>query len=486
MSAQDDHGVIDPADHPELFRIDKGHWAQAWKVALVLGVVGWIGAGVGAAGDPRRFAFSYLFAFMVFMVFGLGGLFFVIVQHLANANWSASVRRSAEFVTLGLPVLAILWVPIWVTRDHLYEWSAHANEAHREAGEHGGEHGDDHGPGHEEGHGDEHGRSGESLLAPSTAQAQDHGGGAAGDHGGDHAAGGEHEGEGDHAHSGPQHELHGELLAHKAPYLNVPFWTLRAVFYFVVWTLLALAYFRWSTKQDETKDPALTRRMAALAPIAMLLFGLTLTFAAFDWVMSLEPTWYSTIYGVTVFASGAVSIHAFVILVTLGWKRAGLLGNAVNAEHYHDLGKLMFGFIVFWAYVCFSQMMLIWYAGIPEEAAYYHLRWNNGGWATYSLVLLVGHFIFPFLLIISRVMKRRFAVIGFAAAWMLGMTVVNAYWYVLPVYEPGRLVFHVLDVACLLAVGGTFLAVVTWAMQRYPLIPLGDPRLPRALHFENA
>jgi hypothetical protein len=225
--------------------------------------------------------------------------------------------------------------------------------------------------------------------------------------------------------------------------------------------------------------------MASFAPVATILFGLTLTFAAFDWVMSLEPTWYSTIYGVTVFASGAVSIHAFIIVVTLSLKRAGFLGETVNTEHYHDLGKLMFGFIVFWAYVCFSQMMLIWYAGIPEEAIYYHHRWNNGGWATYSLLLLAGHFIFPFLLIINRKMKRS-ATLGFAAAWMLAMTVVNAYWYVLPVFEPGTLSFHFLDVACLFAVGGTFLTVVTWAMQRYPLIPLGDPRLPRALHFENA
>lgn len=479
MSGHDSHEVkLDES----LLRIPpKSRWGQIWKVAAVLAVIGLGLTVVYGTADPRRFAYSYTFAFLTFMVLGLGSLFFVMVQHLAAASWSASVRRTAEFGMIGLPVLLVLWVPIWFQKDELYEWSTHVS--------HGAEHGGgDHGEGS---HGDD--EHAESLLGASLAQAQDHGDDGHGDDADHGAAAGHVEGghgdDGGHgagAHSGPEHELHGELLDHKAGYLNVGFWTVRSIVYLLIWTLLALVYFRWSTQQDESKDPALTRKMRGLAPVAMLLFGLSLTFAAFDWVMSLEPTWYSTIYGVCVFASGAVAAHAFVIVVTLSLKNAGLIGDAVNAEHYHDLGKLLFGFIVFWAYVSFSQMMLQWYAGIPEEAIYYHHRWNDGGWATYSMFLLFGFFVMPFLFLISRVIKRNLSLVALGASWMLVMTVVNAYWYVLPVHDPGHLSFHVLDVSTLFLVGGTYLAVVAFMMNRHRLIAVGDPTLPRALHHENA
>ncbi|MCA9581782.1 MAG: hypothetical protein KC416_08295, partial [Myxococcales bacterium] len=181
---------------------------------------------------------------------------------------------------------------------------------------------------------------------------------------------------------------------------------------------------------------------------------------------------------------------------------AGILGDAVNTEHLHDLGKLTFGFMVFWAYVSFSQMMLIWYAGIPEEAVYYHLRWGDHGWTSVSIFLLVGHFVLPFFFLMSRNVKRRLALLGIGTAWMLLMHVVDIYWYVLPHFGNNAIVADfaqsmeqglqvrfepsLMDVAALMAVAGVYLSVVFSIMKKYPVIPVGDPRLSRSLHFHNA
>jgi hypothetical protein len=202
--------------------------------------------------------------------------------------------------------------------------------------------------------------------------------------------------------------------------------------------------------------------------------------------MGLEPTWYSTIFGVYVFAGCAVAIHALVIVLTLGLRSQGYLGNTVNVEHYHDLGKMMFGFTVFWAYIGFSQFMLIWYASIPEETTFFHLRWQSAGWRGLSMVLLVGHFVAPFLLLLSRNAKRRLPVLGFGAGWLLLMHVLDVYWLVLPYGMGGAFAPHWLDVAALFACVGTFMAVVIFFMNRYSLVAVGDPRIGRAMRFHNA
>lgn len=279
-------------------------------------------------------------------------------------------------------------------------------------------------------------------------------------------------------------------LALKLPYLNRPFFLVRAVIYFAIWAWLALRLFRLSTLQDSTRDPKMTVAAQRFAPGATFLFGLSLTFAAFDWLMSLDPMWYSTIFGVWVFAGSVVAIHAVLILVTLAFRRQGLIGEAVNVEHYHDLGKLLFGFTVFWAYISFSQFFLIWYAGIPEETRFYHLRWGEGPWRAVGYGIVFLHFVVPFALLLSRNTKRKLPVLGFAAALLLVMHLVEVYWAVMPNFRPlvlstDHLEVHWLDVACLLGVGGVYLALVFWQMTRHPLIPVGDPRLERSLRFEN-
>ena len=463
-------------------------WANAWKIAAVFGGVGLAASLFGMTSDPERFAFSWLYAFMTFLALALGGLFIVLGQHLTGAAWGVTARRTAEFLLVGLPVFALLFVPIAINMDTLYPWMHHHHgDGHGE--DHGGEHGDGHG---EEGHGGEAGAEhgalfgfGDAVAAQDTREDHDLHPDVTEAHSVEAIEAGQD-------HHTPLHAEHEHIIESKLAYLNQPFFLVRALIYFLAWAFLAWFFFSRSTRQDKEKGLALTKKMQAFAPPATFIFGLTLTFAAFDWMMSLEPSWYSTIFGVQYFAVSVVVAHAVVILITLGLRRSGLLGDAVNVEHYHDLGKLLFGFVVFWAYITFSQFMLIWYAGIPEEATYYHLRWwGGGGFLNISALLVLAGFVVPFFVLISRNTKRRLPILAFGATWVVVMHVVQGYWLVMPYAEQIGLVttslrVHWLDLAALFAVGGIYLSVVLWTMTRYPLVPVGDPRLKRALHHENA
>ncbi len=442
-------------------------WAKSVKISALVGLLGIVGAVAGYASDPRRFAFSWLFAFAVFFTIAMGAMFFVVCQHLVGASWSVTVRRTAEFFMMGIIALVALFVPVGLSIHQLYgEWTLHGHHEEGEAGEHG-----------------EH--SSLNPIAPSVAKAQDQDGHEHGAEGHAHGDGGGHAIADEH-HT-PQHTLHSEILDHKMPYLNVVGWFGRAAGYFAIWLLIAFFYFRRSTRQDESRALGETVAMQKWSPLSMLAFGLSMTFAAFDWLMALEAAWYSTIFGVCLFAGAVVAIHALISLITLGLRKHELLGDAVNVEHFHDLGKLTFGFVVFWAYVSFSQMMLIWYAGIPEEAVYYHLRWGDeNSWTAVSAFLIIGHFVVPFFFLISRNVKRRLGLYGFGVAWLLFMHVVDMYWYVMPHFEKGVFAGHWMDAACLAAVGGVYLATVFYFMNKYPLIPVGDPRLSRSLKFQNA
>src|SRR5690606_13279153 len=229
-----------------------------------------------------------------------------------------------------------------------------------------------------------------------------------------------------HAHTPQETRLHHELMAKKSPWLNVPAWTGRAIAYLVALTLVALFYFRTSRKQDETKDPLLTVRMKNASAVMAIIFGLTLTFIAFDWMMALEPAWYSTIFGVIIFGGSATAVLALMIIIGMALSKGGHVGNAMNVEHFHDLSRLMFGFVCFWAYVGFSQWMLIWYAGIPEEAVWYAKRWE-GGWQWVSVALVLGHWVIPFFVLISRVYKRNLPVLSFMCFWLLAFHVVDMF-----------------------------------------------------------
>ncbi|MBK6848193.1 MAG: quinol:cytochrome C oxidoreductase [Proteobacteria bacterium] len=284
--------------------------------------------------------------------------------------------------------------------------------------------------------------------------------------------------------SHPEAMQHDALLASKAPYLNVPFFSARALLYFVTWTALAWLFYRRSVRQDLDGAPQATERLQRLSGPAIILFALTVTFAAFDWLMSLDPHWYSTMFGVYYFAGCVVAIFAFLALVGLLLRRARVLADVITVEHYHDLGKLLFGFTVFWTYIAFSQFMLIWYGNLPEETIWYARR-LIGSWGQVTLVLALGHFVVPFFYLMTRATKRRGATLLPAALWLLTVHYLDLYWLVMPILHPEGARPCLLDLTAFLGVGGCFVALFGRQLRRHALVPMRDPRLAESLAFEN-
>ncbi len=283
----------------------------------------------------------------------------------------------------------------------------------------------------------------------------------------------------------PTETEHAELLLFKKPYLNVPFFLLRLAVYFAVWSLLARTFLNRSVAQDASADPDLTLRLTRFSGLAIVLFGATVTFASFDLLMSLTPGWFSSIYGVYYFTGCVLAFLCVVILATVGLQAGGLLRRAVTREHYHDLGKLLFGFVFFWGYIAFSQYMLIWYANMPEETQYYLVR-QQGPWKWVSLGLLFGHFFVPFLGLLPQRVKRRKPTLVFWAAWVLVLHWVDVFWLVMPTYSPKGLPLGPLEIGCFLGIGGIYVAGLVRIASRCSLVPTADPRLGESLAFENA
>jgi hypothetical protein len=274
------------------------------------------------------------------------------------------------------------------------------------------------------------------------------------------------------------------LIRHKSGYLSTSFWIIRAVVFFGVWTAIALFFRRNSVKQDETGDTALTFKMRKWAPVSTLVFALSISFAGFDWMMSLDPHWFSTMFGVWTFAGSMVSFFAALGLASLWLTKKGALTKTLTVGNFHDIGKLMFGFIVFWAYISFSQYYLIWYANIPEETAWYLHRMHEG-WDNIFSLIIAGHFILPFALLMSRHMKRRRAVLGLACGWMVLMHWVDLYYVIMPTLQH-HLHFHWLDVTTVVGVGGVFIAFFVRQFGKDAAVAHRDPQLVASMEYDNA
>jgi hypothetical protein len=362
----------------------------------------------------RRFSFAYLGAYMFVLAICLGGVFFVMLQHLTRAGWSVGVRRVAEWFASSMPVMAVLSAPIFMSiifgNGAMYPWAK---------------------------------------------------AGAADDY-------------------PPFRQL----------YLNPTFVIIRLVFYFVSWSWMGYWFWKQSVKQDQSGDYRLTAKMQTISAPAMLLFGLTLTGAAFDLLMSLDPDWASTIFGVYYFAGCFRAILSVMVLSVLFLQSRGFLVESVTEDHFHDLGKLMFAFTFFWGYIAFSQYMLYWYGNMPDETEWFRLRGATtvladvNGWSVVILLLLFGHFIIPFGGLLSRHVKRNRYSLGFWAVWVLCFCWLDILWLVRPAYSHSFDV-GVIDLTALCGVGGVFLAVVLRKAAHDSLRPTRDPRLADSLAFEN-
>ena len=406
------------------------HEAEHGRIELAEAVGGEAGEGYIAAqkqlhlseASKNQFWFSYLTAFMTFLALGVGGLFFTIIQHLVRAGWSIVVRRLAENMMISLPFMGLLAIPF--------------------------------------------------IFLPDAQHALFH-------------------------WTHPEAVISDVMLSSKVGYLNLGFFQTRLIFYFLIWAGLAYFFYSQSTSQDNASGDAITAkavRMRWWAPIALLLFAITLTFCAFDLLMSLDPHWFSTMFGVYYFAGVSLTTHAFLALIVILLHKSNYLNGVVTRQHYHDLGKYMFGFTVFWTYIGFSQYFLIWYSNIPEETGWFLYR-QQDSFIYVCYLLVIGRFLIPFFYLMNGQTKRYAKTMLPIAIWIVCFQVVDMFFLVQPVmahnfaHETGshhmELVIGAVDYLTLLGIGGFFLMVFGWALNRAALVPTKDPRLTESLQFVN-
>jgi len=281
-----------------------------------------------------------------------------------------------------------------------------------------------------------------------------------------------------------EHMLSDPLTTHKAAFLSSQWFIVRVVIYFVIWSTLALLFRRWSLEQDESGDVSNTFKGEKLAGPALIIYGLSQTLAGFDFLMSLDAHWFSTMLGVYWFAGIVVSFFALMTLLTLGLQRSGRLEKIITIEHFNDYGRAMFAFTFFWAYIAFSQWMLIWYANIPEETGWY-LRRQSNGWHMVGYALIVFHWLIPFAGLMSRFTKRRIPLLAFWAAWILIMHWVDLFWLIMPELSPQGVPLQPVDLTLWLGMAGVFIATMARVAGNRSLICHRDPRLVDSLNFEN-
>ncbi len=372
-----------------------------------LAVVGLALAGAGAASDTKRFAFAWLAGFYFVLTIGLGGLMFVLIQHVTKAGWSVAARRPMEWLAGLLPICLVLFLPILALASQIYHPWWDAAEAAKD-----------------------------------------------------------------------------EMVHGKHAYLNHTFFYIRIVIYFAIWIGLSTWFRTRSRAQDESGDPNHTFKMQFWSAPSILLGALSLTFAGFDWLMSLDPRWYSTIFGVYLFAGSMVSSLGVLALFTLWCQTNGWLKKVSTVEHRHDIGKLLFGFTVFWAYIAFSQFFLIWYANIPEETMFFFHRWH-GGWGWISLSLPILHFAVPFMVLLSRTAKRTPALLATGAVLLLVMHYVDMFWLVMPNYNHEEVPFGITELGAMLAPIGVLVAWIGYRASKDNLYPIRDPRLAETMRVDN-
>jgi FtsH-binding integral membrane protein len=266
-----------------------------------------------------------------------------------------------------------------------------------------------------------------------------------------------------------------EVLRHKQAYLNTPFFLVRAAFYFLAWNTVSYVLNAWGLEQDRTGDPRIARRMQMLSGGGLLLYGLTVTFAAFDWLMSIEPRWFSTIYGVLVIGGQGLSAMAFLIGVIVWLSRRPPLDELVTPAHLNDLGNLLLAFVMLWAYFSFSQYLIIWAGNLPEEISWYVHRLQTG-WRAVGLTLVVFHFVVPFCLLLSRAIKRAGQGIIWVASLILLARLVDLFWLIAPEFHQQGVSVSWQDVVLPATLACLWLSAFVWQLRGRAILPVNDPQ----------
>lgn len=373
--------------------------------ALIIGIVALGLCAFGATLSKTQFFQSYLFGYLFWFGVAVGCFSVVALHHLVGGGWGFVIQRLLESGTRTLPLMALLFLPLFFGMHDLYLWAR------------------------------------------------------------------------------PEAVAADKILQHKSPYLNVPFFWIRAAIYFAVWGLFAYLLNKWSHQQDRMADPAPTLKIQKFAGPGLVLYVLTMSFAAFDWVMSLDPHWFSTIFGVIFVVGQGLTTLAFAIIgLRLVADREPISG-VIATKHFHDLGNLMFAFILLWAYVSFSQFFIIWSGNLPEEITWYVHR-LHGGWGVIAMIIVLFHFAVPFVLLLSRKTKRKAQVLAKVAAAMIVMRLIDLFWIVAPNFHAEKFSIHWMDVLAPIGIGGVWIAAFIWQLKSRALLPVNDPRLAEAFHHE--
>jgi hypothetical protein len=265
-----------------------------------------------------------------------------------------------------------------------------------------------------------------------------------------------------------------------AQYLNPTFFTLRAAVYFAIWSLAAIILNWLSQQQDREPSRRVRKWLQMVSGPGLVLLVLAVTFAAIDWVMSLDPAWFSTIFGLIFVASWALSALAFTTLTMTWLARREPMNAVLQRSHFHDLGNLTLALVMLWTYFAFSQYLIIWSANLPEETVWYVAR-KHGGWGAIALAIVILQFAFPFLTLLSRATKRSSQKLALLAVLILAMRIVDVIWLVEPTYSPEHFHLSWMDVVAPIAIGGLWLATFSWQLQKHSLLPINDPQLEQAL-----
>jgi len=270
------------------------------------------------------------------------------------------------------------------------------------------------------------------------------------------------------------------VLQHKHAYLNVPFFLIRAAVYLICWNFLGWYLNRWSAVEDREGGSRAHNKMAFIAGPGLVFWGFSVTFMAVDWVLSLDPHWFSTMFGLLFMAGQGLSSMAFLVtlLVLLFYRRP--MSDILTARHLHDLGKFLLMMVMVWAYFSFSQFLIIWAGNLPDEIPWY-LERLRGGWQFIALLLVVGHFALPFALLLSRDLKRNFKFLASLAIFILFMRLVDIYWLVTPDFEKGAFHLSWVDITAPIGIGGIWLAYFLSQLEKRPLLPINEPHLVEAL-----
>ncbi|HID38061.1 MAG TPA: hypothetical protein EYP36_00905 [Calditrichaeota bacterium] len=273
------------------------------------------------------------------------------------------------------------------------------------------------------------------------------------------------------------------ILQKKAGYLNVTFFVIRSAVYFGLWYLIARKLYKTSLAMDENPSVEQVKKLRKISAPGMIVFALTISFAAFDWLMSLDPHWYSTIFGLYYFSGALLGALGIFLLIALHLRAKGILVEEIKVDHYHDLAKFLFGFTIFWGYMAFSQYLLIWYANIPEETIFYHERWV-GTWKILALTQVFGNFLIPFVGLLTRNMKRNLPYLKKMTIWILLMHWFDLYWVAMPNFHHHGIALSWMDLTLFVGMGGLFMWFVWRTLAAHAVIPINDPKLEESLRLE--